>query len=66
MKFLRELTALIRPYWTGDEKVRAWLLGTTVIGLNLFQIFVLTVLTFWQSCPIWTGRASSPPFISKL
>ena len=46
--FLRDAWALTKPYWTSEERGRAFLLLGAVVALNLSLVAMTVVLTYWQ------------------
>src|SRR3712207_1075876 len=45
---LRDVWALTRPYWTSEERGRAFLLLAVVIALNLSIVGMTVLLSYWQ------------------
>ena len=46
--FLGDAWALTRPYWTSEERGRAFLLLGAVVVLNLSLVGMTVLLTYWQ------------------
>ena len=42
---LRDFWTLAKPYWTSEERGKAWAMGSAAVVLNLVNIFVLTRIT---------------------
>ncbi|MCC6176640.1 MAG: ABC transporter ATP-binding protein/permease [Chloroflexi bacterium] len=45
--FLKQLWALVTPYWHSDERWRAWILLGTVVGLTLGRVYISVLLNQW-------------------
>jgi ABC-type uncharacterized transport system fused permease/ATPase subunit len=46
--FFRECLALSKPYFLSDERVGAWTRLLGIVGLNLFQVYLLVWLNGWR------------------
>ncbi|KAB7740826.1 ATP-binding cassette domain-containing protein [Parvibaculum sedimenti] len=46
-RFFRDAWELTRPYWTSEERRRAWLLSIGIVVLNLFQVYLTVWLNQW-------------------
>lgn len=42
----RDTLALARPYWTSDEKLKAWLLLSAMIALQFVEVYATAQLTY--------------------
>ena len=48
-KFLRDTWRLIKPYWTSEEKISAWLLLAAVVGLTLGMVYMNVQFNDWYN-----------------
>ena len=48
-KFLRDTWQLIKPYWTSEEKISAWLLLSAVVGLTLGMVYMNVQFNDWYN-----------------
>jgi vitamin B12/bleomycin/antimicrobial peptide transport system ATP-binding/permease protein len=48
-KFIRELWALLRPYWTSEERRTAWLLLIANIVLTLGMVYMTVLFNQWYN-----------------
>jgi vitamin B12/bleomycin/antimicrobial peptide transport system ATP-binding/permease protein len=48
-KFIRELWALLRPYWTSEERRSAWLLLMANIVLTLGMVYMTVLFNQWYN-----------------
>ena len=48
-KFIRELWALLRPYWTSEERRSAWLLLIANIVLTLGMVYMTVLFNQWYN-----------------
>src|SRR5258708_4767290 len=46
---LRDAWRLTKPYWSSEEKGRAWALLVTVIALNLASVYLSVRFNYWQN-----------------
>jgi putative ATP-binding cassette transporter len=47
--FWRDLWALIRPYWTSEERTRAWLLLFAIVALTLGGVYMDVLFNRWYN-----------------
>jgi len=47
--FVRDLWALLQPYWKSEERGRAWLLLLANIGLILVTVYVTVLFNQWYN-----------------
>lgn len=47
--FIRDLWALLRPYWTSEERRGAWLLLGANIGLTLGMVYMTVLFNQWYN-----------------
>ena len=48
-KFLRDTWRLIKPYWTSEERLVAWLLLSAVIALTLAMVYMNVLFNEWYN-----------------
>ena len=48
-KFLRDTWRLIKPYWTSEEKISAWLLLAAVVALTLGMVYMNVQFNDWYN-----------------
>lgn len=48
-QFLRDLWSLTKPYWTSEDRGRAFLLLGVIIALNLGLVFINVLLNKWNA-----------------
>ena len=48
-KFLRDTWHLIKPYWTSEERIMAWLLLGAVIALTLAMVYMNVQFNYWNN-----------------
>ena len=44
----RRVWALTTPYFTSDEKYRAWLLLAAIVALNLATVYISVLINDWR------------------
>ena len=49
LAFVREAWRLAKPYWQSEDKKLAWILLLSVIGLNLFSVYMSVRFNFWRN-----------------
>ena len=48
-EFIRDLWALLRPYWTSEERRSAWLLLVANIVLTLAMVYMTILFNQWYN-----------------
>ncbi|HZP94028.1 MAG TPA: ABC transporter ATP-binding protein/permease [Burkholderiales bacterium] len=48
-RFWRDTWSLIKPYWTSEERLTAWLLLAAVIGLTLAMVYMNVLFNEWYN-----------------
>lgn len=48
-QFLRDTWSLVKPYWTSEERVSAWLLLGAVIALTLAMVYMNVQFNYWNN-----------------
>jgi len=47
--FWRDFWALLKPYWSSEERLVAWLLLSAIIAMTLGMVYMIVLINEWQN-----------------